>query len=149
RRDQKFFQLMRTLFITPVADPDRIDRFLAPQRMELLDVGSLMKSPGAGDAKAISIDAANGFAKSKHAIDQVQMKFKDLAGIGVPAMVAVMKERDEAILLLERQHAVHYRRLIPLMQQNKLGFLQLLIQELLELIIAGLVKADVELRIDA
>src|SRR5260221_14646767 len=149
RSDQKLLQLMATLFIAPVADPYHVDFFPAAKRTELLHVGGLMEGPGAGDSQAIRINAADRFTKGKHAIHQMQMKLQDFRGIGVGAMMAVMKQRDEAVLLLERKNAVHYVGIVPLVQQHQLCVSQFLVKKLREFAVPRLVKAYVQFWIDA
>src|SRR5580765_4696424 len=147
--NQEFFQLGSSLFIAPVADPDYVDLFATVQRAELLHICRFMECPGAAHAKPIRIDAADGFAKGEHAIHQMQVKLQYLSCASMGAMMAVMKQRDKAILLFQSQHAVHYLRVVPLMQQNDIYLSELLFKKLLEFTVAGFVKADVQLRIRA
>ena len=108
-----------------------------------------MKSPGPVNAKAININAADGFAKGQNAIHQVEMEFKDFTGASMGAMMAVMKQGDEAEFLLQGQHLVHHLRIIPLMQQNNVGFSEFVFKEFLKIIVTGFIEADVQLGIGA
>src|SRR4029077_8603956 len=99
-----------------VADPDHVNLFATLQRMELLHVSGFMKSPRPINAKAIGINTADSFTKRQNAIHQVQMKLEDFTGTSVSAMVAVMEQRDEAELLLQREHLVHHLRIVPFVQ---------------------------------
>src|ERR1051326_2769171 len=148
RTDEKFLQFACALFIAPVADPNHVNFLLAAQRLELVNVGRLVEGPDAGNAEAVGIDAANRLAKGEHTIHQMKMELQDLSGVRVRAMMAVMKQRDEAQLLLERKHAVYNAGIIPFVEQYQLCFLQLVFQKLRKLRISRLVETNIELRIE-
>src|SRR5579859_6529093 len=149
RTDKKLIQFGGTLLIAPVADPDHINFFAALERMKLLYVSGLMKSPGTVNAKAIHVNASDRFAKGENAVYQVEMEFQDFTGASMGAMMAVMKQGDEAKFLLQGQHLVHHLWIIPLMQQDNVGFSEFVFKELLKIRVTGFVETDVQLGIGA
>src|ERR1044071_4443713 len=149
RTDKELIQFGAALLIAPVADPDHINFFAPLERMKLLYVSGLMKRPGTVNAKAIHINSADGFAKGQNAVYQVEMEFQDFTSASMGSMMAVMKQGDETKLLLQGQHPVHHLRIIPLMQQDNVGFSELVFKEFLEIRVTGFVEADVQLGIGA
>src|SRR5213083_555658 len=103
RLDQEFLQLAAALVVTPVADPHYVNFAAAADGLKSLNVGSFVKRPNAAHPESISIDAPYCFSEGEHAIHQVQMKLEYFPGARVGAMMAVMKQSDEAILLLQGQ----------------------------------------------
>src|SRR6185312_13177369 len=149
RLDQELFQLGGAFIVAPVADPYNVNLFAALERMELLDVSGFMKSPCPVYAETINIDAADGLAKGKNAIHQVQMEFEDFTGPSVSAMMAIMEQRDEAELLFQREHLVYDLRIIPLVQQNEISLFQFLFQKPGKLRVTRFIETDVEFGISA
>src|SRR5947209_20549832 len=108
-----------------------------------------MEGPNPRDAKAVRVNPADRLAKSKHAVHQVQMKFQDFPRIRVGTMMTVMEQGCESMLLLERQHAVHYMRIVPFMENDQIGVFQLVVEILLELLVFRFVKMNIKLGISA
>src|SRR5690242_2727836 len=107
RSNQELLQFPGSFFIAPVPDPDNIDLFCMGDRMEFDDIGGFVKCPGSRDSESVAINPADGFAKRKNAIHQVQVELEDFTRTGVSAMVAVMQQSDKPKLFLELKHAVH------------------------------------------
>src|SRR6266853_5103606 len=77
------------------------------------------------------------------------MEFQNFSGASMRAMMAVMKQSDEADLLFQREYLIHHLRIIPLMQQDDMSFFQLLFEESRKFVVCRLVETDVEFGIDA
>jgi hypothetical protein len=85
------------------------------------NVGCLVEGPRPLDAKAIQVYSPNRFAEGEHSIEEVQLKAQNLAGVGVGAMMCVMKESAEAEAPLARKNLMYYIRLIPFMNDHQVG----------------------------
>ena len=148
RLNQELLQLAAALIVTPIANPDHVNLAAAADRLKGLYIGSLMECPHPRHAEAISIDTPDGFSESEYAIHQMQMKLEYFPGAGIGAMVAIMKQSDEAIFLLQGQNAIDHKGIIPFVQKNDVGFSQLFAQEFLK-IFGSLIEAYVQLRVAA
>src|SRR5689334_813438 len=92
-----------------------------------------MKGPRARHTKPVRIDAANRFAKRKHSVHQVEIKFQNFTRTRIRAVMAVMKERNESQLLLQGQDAVYHPGFVPLVKQNHIRSAELALQKLSEI----------------
>src|SRR6478672_9709570 len=90
RLNEKFFQLARTLFVTPVSNPHNVDVLGKIKRLEIADVRCFVERPGPRHAKAISVNAPYGFSKRQHSVQKMKIEFKDFSRACVRAMMAVM-----------------------------------------------------------
>ena len=107
-----------------------------------------MKCPRPRNTKALYINLSNCLAEGKHSIEEIKMKAQYLICIRVRTMMCVMEKSAETKALLARKNLVHYLRLIPFVNHDKVCAGKLAIEKSREAVVPP-VEANVEFGIGA
>jgi len=116
--DKKLLQLPRTLFVSPVSNPEEVDCFRALDWSKHAGIGRFVESPDLWDSETIPVDLSNGFPECQDSIYQVKLKTKNVAGIRICAMVGIVKQSAESEFLFPGKNSIHQRRLVPFVQND-------------------------------
>jgi hypothetical protein len=107
-------------------------------------ISRLMQGPGSLYSESFDIDFPNGFAKSQDRIEFGQIEFQDLLRPSVRAMMGIVKKSPESQLVFHRQQGIYYFWMIPFVNQDDVGVVQLLAKKIKENGISA-IYANIEL----
>src|SRR5205823_6267354 len=149
RSQQKLPYLLRSLFISPVADPHHILlRGRTIYRTEDLRIRSLVERPHPRHSKPLAVDPSQHFPKHHHAVKTVDPVQPNLLGRGRRSMMRVMEEHSMPQFFPQRQQSMGQLRSIPLMHHHYIDATQPLPPYISLCERSGFICLDPELWID-